>query len=333
MPSFRVAYQGEPGCYSEAATHRFFGPDVECVPCATFADAIGSLGAAGGAERAVIPVENVLAGTLHGNLDLIVGSGSRIVGEVEVEVRHCLLARVDDSTPPRVARSHEMALLQCSAYLRKHGVRAEVAGDTAGAARELAASATPGAQPVMESGTCAIASEGAAARYGLRVVARGIGNAARNFTRFVVLAPKSESPSPAPPLSVPSPTTQSEESDKASKTSIAFALGQGPGRLCQALSVFAFHDIDLTKIESRHIHSLGGANAYPAHAEARWQYLFYVDFKGRVGEASVDQALTALQFKTSFFRVLGSYRMYDWRRDEVGDTIENLTKTTTMNGH
>lgn len=134
-------------------------------------------------------MENVLAGTLYGNLDLIMGSGARIVGEVEVEVSHCLLARSDDITPPHVARSYDIALLQCSDYLRAHGIRAEVAGDTAGAARELAAFEDTEMAPV----TVAIVSEMAVARYGLLVLTRGIDNVASKFTRFVVLSPRGES--------------------------------------------------------------------------------------------------------------------------------------------
>lgn len=285
----RVAYQGEPGCYSEEAALRFCGEDVKCVPCATFEDAVAAV-SEGRAARAVLPVENVLAGTLHANLDLIVGAGVHIVGEVEVDVRHCLLAAPGDTAKPAVARSHPMALMQCSRYLRAAGIRAEVAGDTAGAARELAGGGG--------AGTCAIASARAGKRYGLVVIAREIGNNAVNYTRFVVLS--------GAPCGV--------SRGVGAKTSIAFALDQGPGKLSQALGVFAFHDIDLTKIESRPIYSLGDSaypSAYPAHAEARWQYLFYIDFVGGVGNEGVDLALQSLQCKTSFFRVLGSYEMFN----------------------
>lgn len=329
-----VAYQGEPGCYSEAAAQRFFGAGVRCVPCASFGEAIDAL--RGRAGRAVIPVENVLAGSLHANLDLIVGAGAHVVGEVEVDVRHCLLvpagANRDAAADVNklrltVARSHDMALRQCSEYLARFGIRAEVAGDTAGAARELAHAAASGAT----DGMCAIASEGAAKRYGLQVIARDIGNQRVNFTRFLILSSGIAAPPAAPLPGV------------AAKTSIVFALDQGPGRLCQALGVFAFHDIDLCRIESRHVHSLGSTAAAAMHstharaettaAPARWQYIFYVDFIGSSAEKHVDLALQALQCKTSFYRLLGSYEMFDHRtaRSSTATVVEDASATTLSN--
>ena len=228
----------------------------------------------------------MLAGTIHSNLDRIVGAPSvHIVGEVEVDVKHCLLV-ADKDAKIEVARSHEMALLQCDAYLKKHGIRAEIAGDTAGAARELAKTNTPG--------VAAIASVGAARRYGLHVAAEGIGNSLDNYTRFWVLS-CNERAIPRGP---------------ACKTSIAFTLDLGPGKLVQALSAFAYHDIDLTKIESRHITSLGDAFDHEAHKVARWGYIFYVDFIGTVADKRVELAIESLKLKTAFYRLLGSYEAF-----------------------
>lgn len=298
---YSVAYQGEPGCYSEQAAYRFFGEDIECVPSAGFGDVFDALSTKR-ATRAVLPIENVLAGTIHSNLDRIVGASNvHIVGEVEVDVKHCLLG-TDKDMKVEVARSHEMALLQCDDYLKKHGIRAEIAGDTAGAARELATSRTPG--------VTAIASVGAAKRYGLEILAQGIGNSPINYTRFWVLSCDDTIPIPRGPKC---------------KTSISFTLGLGPGKLVQALSAFAYHDIDLTKIESRHITSLGNAFDCKAHKDARWGYIFYVDIVGSVADKRVELAIESLKTKTAFYRLLGSYEAFSDARSEEPNPVIHQT--------
>lgn len=323
-----VAYQGEPGCYSEEASRTFFGQDVECVPCGGFSEVFLAL-KEGRATRAVLPIENVLAGTIHQNLDLIVASNSiHIVGEVEVDVRHCLLAASDRVAleDVRVARSHYMALAQCDKFLGKHNIRAEVAADTAGSARELSLSNN-------NSYTCAIASRGAAKRYGLHVLREGIGNYADNYTRFWVL---SHAPTTSIPISISSLPKANINMNMninmnisiPKKTSIAFTLENGPGKLVQALTAFAFHDIDLTKIESRHVHSLGINFVHPAHKLARWQYIFYLDIVGGIDDRNVEMALESLKCKTAFYRLLGSYERFSAPSTSSGSQHSNDTNGT-----
>ncbi len=129
-----------------------------------------------------------------------------------------------------------------------------------GAARELAKTNTPG--------VAAIASISAARRYGLHVAAEDIGNTVDNYTRFWILSCDERTVPRGP----------------ACKTSISFTRDLEPRKIVQALSAFAYHDIDLTKIESRHITSLGDAFDHEAHKVARWGYIFYVDFIGSVAD-------------------------------------------------
>lgn len=288
----RVAYQGEPGAYSEQATLKFFEKRGEpsFVPCATFRDMFEALHH-GRVDRAAVPIENSLAGTIHENLDLLLRYRDfTIVGELDFRVSHCLLAlkgtQMSDIT---VVRSHHMALSQCTAYLRSNGLVPEVAYDTAGSAKRIAKDNL--------TGVAAIASRRAAEIYGLGIVDEDIEDEKENFTRFLILSKESVPYVPGTP----------------SKTSLVFSLINGPGVLCRALSVFAVTNIDLTKIESRHIHTVAEALQHEstedldANVERRWGYVFYVDIARHAEEPSVSSALKHLQEITAFYRVLGSY--------------------------
>lgn len=294
MPGPRVAYQGSPGAYSEAAALAYFTPSSgECtatfVPCASFGATFDAL-ASGAADRVMLPIENSLAGTIHENLDkLLRHADVSIVGEHDFRVRHCLLAAPGTGLADiRVARSHYMALGQCRGWLEKAGIPAEVAEDTAGSAARIS-------EEGLEN-CAAVASRRAADIYGLDVVAEGIEDVEENFTRFLVLAK----------CAVDGGAGREEG---AWKTSVAFTLNNVPGALYRALSVFSVAQIDLTKIESRHVHTVIDAVADVDEKTARrWGYVFYIDVGGGVGSESVGNALRSLQQVTPFFRCLGSYR-------------------------
>jgi arogenate/prephenate dehydratase len=308
MPAVvRVAYQGEPGAYSEQACINFFAGEkvvaptldfAECkfVPCPSFVSVFDALNS-GDVDRAVVPFENSLAGTIHSNLDLILRYPNlHIVGEHDFRVRHCLLALpgvvLEDV---KVVRSHFMALAQCTVYLGDNKLTYEVASDTAGSAKRIREECLAGA--------AAIASHRAAAIYDLDILAEDIEDESENFTRFLVLSRKGD------PSFVPDPVDPAI----AFKTSIAFTLYNKPGALFRALSVFAVLDVDLTKVESRHIHTvldvLASENLSPQEAR-RWGYVFYIDFARSFSEEPVKNALKNLQQIAPFFRVLGSYRRH-----------------------
>ncbi|MBA0553071.1 hypothetical protein Golax_023496 [Gossypium laxum] len=284
----RVAYQGVPGAYSEAAAGKAY-PNCEAIPCDQFEVAFQAV-ELWIADRAVLPVENSLGGSIHRNYDLLLRHRLHIVGEVQLPVHHCLLALpgVRKEYLTRVI-SHPQALSQCENTVTKLGlnVTREAVDDTAGAAEYIATNNL--------RDTAAIASARAAELYGLNVLADGIQDDSSNVTRFVMLARDPIIP----------------RTDRPFKTSIVFAHEEGTSVLFKVLSAFAFRNISLTKIESRPhrnrpIRLVDDANVGTAK---HFEYLFYVDFEASMAEVRAQNALAEVQEFTSFLRVLGSYPM------------------------
>lgn len=268
----RIAFQGEEGAYSEEAARdaRFRG-SVRPVPCATFEGVFDAV-ASGRCERGIVPIENSLAGSVRKNYDLLLERELRVVGESYLRIRHCLLALPGvELRDVRTVLSHPQALSQCDASLR--GLLPEASrcatADTAGSARLL--------QEESRRDAAAIASERAARVYGLRVLRRGIEDDPDNYTRFLFLARD-----PADP-------------GEDAKTSLAFSGPNEPGLLARCLAVFARRGIDLTKIESRPLRG------------SPWEYVFYLDFRGRSDRGPGRGALAELDEITGMLRLLGSY--------------------------
>lgn len=264
----KVAFQGEPGAYSEQAVFGYFGA-VETLPRESFENVFETV-VSGEADAALLPIENSLAGSIHQNYDLLLRYQLHIVGEYFLRVRHCLIAapgvRKDEI---RKVISHPQALGQCAAYLRRWGVRTEAVYDTAGSVKMLQASGV--------RDLAAIASRRAAELYGMQILEDGIEDNPENYTRFLAVAREAVRP------------------ETEAKTSIVFTLKNVPGALFKALSVFALRDIDLTKIESR-----------PLQGKP-WEYLFYIDFIGAAHEPGAARALEHLAEYALMLRVLGSY--------------------------
>ncbi|CAL5183000.1 unnamed protein product [Lathyrus oleraceus] len=296
----RVAYQGVPGAYSEAAAGKAY-PNCEAIPCDQFEVAFQAV-ELWIADRAVLPVENSLGGSIHRNYDLLLRHRLHIVGEVQLPVHHCLLALpgIRKEYLTRVI-SHPQALSQCEHTLTKLGlnVAREAVDDTAGAAEFIATNSL--------RDTAAIASARAAELYGLQILADGIQDDPSNVTRFVMLAREPIIP----------------RTDRPFKTSIVFAHDKGTSVLFKVLSAFAFRNISLTKIESRPhrnrpIRLVDDANVGTAK---HFEYLFYVDFEASMAEIRAQNALAEVQEFTSFLRVLGSYPMdmTPWSPSSRGD--------------
>jgi prephenate dehydratase len=264
----QIAFQGEPGAYSEQAVFNYFG-DVETQPCESF-EAVFDAVVSGLCDAGLIPIENSLAGSIHQNYDLLLRHDLHIVGEYPLRVQHCLIALpgVTKSEIKKVI-SHPQALGQCAAYLRGLGVKTESVYDTAGSVKMLRET---GARDL-----AAIASRRAAQIYEMQIIEEGIEDNAENYTRFLGISKSIVRP------------------EGEAKTSIVFTLKNQPGALFKALSVFALRDIDLTKIESRPI-------------EGRpWEYSFYLDVSGDQQEPKLERALAHLGEMTESIRVLGSY--------------------------
>ena len=276
----RVAYQGEPGAFSETAARDLVGDAISPVPAPSF-EAMFSAVIDGEADLCVAPIENTLAGSIHRNYDLLLESPLTIIGETNLRVVHCLIAPQDVAVEDvRRVYSHPVALAQCSAFLASHASMEPVAAhDTAGSVRV-----------VIERGRrdeAAIASAAAAAIYGARVLLTGIEDNAQNFTRFLLLAREDRSDSFVP------------KERKRWKTSIVFRVANQPGALYHSLGAFANAAIDLAKIESRPV------------AGRPWEYSFYLDVIGRRGEPAMTQALADLTAMSEMVRVLGSYPAAD----------------------
>ncbi len=272
---YRVAFQGEPGAYSELAALEYFRSEqADPVPCEQFEDVFAAV-SSGEATCAFLPIENSLAGSIHKNYDLLLEHELFIIGEYYLRVSHCLMActgvRLEDIT--RVL-SHPQALAQCARRLKEMGITPTAAADTAGSARKLSEQQDPH--------TGVLASRRAAEVYGLEILQENMEDNQENFTRFLVLA--------RDPIQAGEDPHQGEQ-----KSSIVFYLAHQPGTLYQVLKKFAGHQINLTKIESRPIQG------------KPWEYMFYIDFVEPPGSASGEAVLQQLTDQVPFLRVLGTY--------------------------
>ncbi|KAK9155684.1 hypothetical protein Sjap_003164 [Stephania japonica] len=282
----RVAYKGAPGSFSEAAALKAY-PLCEAVPCDEFEAAFRAV-ELWLANKAVLPIESSVGGSVHRNYDLLLRHSLHIVGEVQMAIHHCLLGLpgVEIEEIKRVL-SHPQAITQCEIELNKLGVVKESVEDTAAAAQFVASN------DLRDTG--AIASARAATLYGLNILAENVEDESDNITRFLILAREPVIPGTARPF----------------KTSIVFTLEEGPGVLFKALAVFALRDISLTKIESRPqrkqpLRFVGD----PGNGSAKYfDYLFYIDFEASMAEERAQNALGHLQEFAPFLRVLGCYPM------------------------
>lgn len=241
----RVAYQGVEGAYSHAAASRRYAArrgGAQLTGHGSFREAATAV-VRGAADVALLPIENSTAGSINETYDLLGELPLVITGEAISKIEHCLLG-LDGATVEelRVVYSHPQALAQCQAFLAQHPhIRAEPMFDTAGAAQQVRS---------LGDRTCAaIASEAAAARWGLQILHRAIQTEAGNATRFVEVSRNAV----AVPL------------DASAKTSLIIELTDKPGALGPVLIAFARRGISLTKLESRPV---------PARP---WHYRFYLD--------------------------------------------------------
>jgi chorismate mutase/prephenate dehydratase len=264
-----VAFQGEVGAYSEEAAFQFFGTAIEIRPRETL-EGVFRVVEEGGVQYGIIPVENSLEGSISQSYDLMLESGLRVCGEVDLRVIHCLIAGPDAGLDTvKKVYSHPQALGQCRSFLKHLKVALIPSYDTAGSVKMI-----------KESGlvdSAAIASARAAEIYGMKVIASEIEDNPNNFTRFFILAGKDSPPSGN------------------DKTSIVFSTKDRPGALYEALGEFSQRNINLAKLESR-----------PTRQKP-WQYNFYLDFEGHREEAAAREALDRVEKLSIFLKVLGSY--------------------------
>src|SRR5262245_30965200 len=280
----KIAYQGEPGAFSEAAARRVDG-EAQLVPCRSFEEVFDSVDG-GPALYGVVPIENSIGGSIHRNYDLLLTHELTIVGEVELPVVHHLLA-LPGATLEGLRRvySHPQGLAQCERFLHTlKGVEVIATYDTAGSAKMVADSG--------QTDAAAIASARAGEVFGLKALASGIQDFSDNITRFLVIGRR--------PL----------KNSVADKTTIVFTVPNEPGALFKALSVFALRGVDLTKLESRPI---------PGRP---WEYLFYADLAAARDKLTCARALGHLAEFAPTRRTLGSYASWKSREERSPDPFE-----------
>src|SRR5712692_10405976 len=271
--TIRVAFQGEPGAFSEAAAIQLLGDAIATVPRATFEAAFTATGE-GSADALLAPVENSLAGSVVRVFDLLMESRLAIVAETILPIEMQLIAAPGASLSDiRSVASHPMALAQCERFFATHPQWKRVpAEDTAGSVREALSSG--------DKSRGAIAGRRAAEHYHGVILAERIQDNAENFTRFVLLLPENEAAAWLSP--------------EARKVSLAMRLAHRPGALLASLEPFAKHAVNLLKIESRPIHG------------RPWEYQFFIDVEAS-DVALLEQALLEVRGATSELRVLGRY--------------------------
>ena len=266
----RVCYQGAEGAYSEEATVRFFGKDVNSFHVDSFRDAFGAL-EDGSADYAVLPIENSTAGIVSEVYDLLTEYENYIVGEQIIDIKHCLLgvpgAKLEDIT---TVYSHPQSLMQSARFLSEHADIKQISmKNNAFAARKVAED--------KDKTQAAIASRRAGEVYGLEIIQEAINQAESNSTRFIVV------------------TNQKVFLKGAGKISLCLEIPHEAGSLYHIMSHFIYNGLNMTKIESRPIE------------DRNWEYRFFIDFDGNLEDSAVKNALRGLREEAKMMKILGNY--------------------------
>lgn len=276
--SARVAFQGEPGAFSQIAARQLLGDAVETIPCPTFESLFGSI-AEQRADLILAPLENTLAGPVLRCYDLLYqstqGPGAlTMTGEVVLRISHCVIGCPGSSLESiRRIQSHPVALAQCEQFFAAHPTIAKaVADDTAGSVRQIVQANDPT--------VAAIASEFAARQYGAQILASDVEDDPKNFTRFALLQPASDA-------------TSDPEADAAT---LVLTVANQPGALFHCLEPLAFNSVDLMSLVSRPL------------VGTPWHYRFFLEVAASASDPRLIRALAELEFRTVELRVLGSYR-------------------------
>ncbi len=274
-----IAYQGEPGANSDIACRQAY-PDMEPLPCPTFEDAFAAV-RSGKAALAMIPIDNSVAGRVADIHHLMPASRLHIVAEWFLPVQHQLMAPKGATLKTiKTAESHVHALGQCRNIIRALRLKAVVAADTAGAAREVAESG--------DISRAVLATKLAAKIYGLRILKKDVADAKHNTTRFVVLAREPR---------------WAGRKEKRVITTFVFQVRNIPAALYKALGGFATNGVNMTKLESYMVDGSFTATQ------------FYADVDGHPKSRALELALEELEFVSvpKSLRILGVYPAHRFR--------------------
>jgi prephenate dehydratase len=270
-----VAFQGELGAFSHSAVLEFFGKNVRLLPLPNLQEVFDSL--SGNARFAVVPIENSRSGDIGETIDLLQVFDYKIIGEVILPVRQCLIIYKDsDLGKIRKVMSHPQAIAQCARFLDMYGKgwQRVPAYDTAGAVKMIAGG------KLLD--TAAIASELASGIYGMKLIKTGIEDDPNNATRFIA-------------ISKTGTFKMKLKHGRYFKTSMIFQTVHRPGSLVAALGCLSERGINLLKIVSRPIQG------------KHWEYSFYLEFEGSVEDRNCDEAIKELETRTTHLKLLGSY--------------------------
>lgn len=272
----RIAIQGVIGSFHDIAAHQYFeGEQIQLICCATFEELFQHI-KEDPTTIGMLAIENTIAGSLLHNYELLRDSGTTIVGEHKLHIKHsiCCLPEDDFNTLEEV-HSHPVALMQCRGFLSKHpSVKAVEDEDTAGSAEMISR--------LQKKGWAAICHADAAKFYEMKVLEDGIEDNKHNFTRFLV-------------VSNPMKADFLRPLNKADKASLVFSLPHEEGSLSKILTILSFYDINLTKIQSLPV--IGH----------EWEYMFYVDVTYD-DLTRYRQSIDAITPLTRELKILGEYK-------------------------
>ncbi len=266
----KVAFLGPEGTFTQAAVLKQFGASVRALPLPAIDEVFHEV-EGGIADFGVVPIENSSEGTVNHTLDMFLGSGLKICGEVELRINHHLMGRMTGLAAVKRVCAHPQALAQCRGWLDDQLPdvdRVPVSSNAEGARRARD-----------ERDTAAIAGRAAAEIYGLHLLASDIEDRPDNTTRFLVIGRKLFSASGIDKTTL---LVSARDTD-------------GAGALFRLLEPLAEHQVNMTRIESR-----------PSR-KRKWDYVFFIDIEGHVSDPAVAEALAALEKRASLFKVLGSY--------------------------
>ena len=279
MTKVKIAFQGEKGAYSHLACEEMFkGADIK--NCASFEETFKTV-FEDELYKAIIPLENSLAGRVTDIHYLLTKYKLQIYAEHFQTVEHCLLSKKNiELKDIKYVRSHSQAIGQCQDIIKKNNFKTIISADTAGSAKDLAAG--------NDNSIAAIASELAAKTYGLKIIKKNIEDEAGNVTRFLVMGKNAKHPE--------------YEKNKKYITTCIFRLKSEPSALYKSLGGFATNQINLTKLESFSV-----KNTFD-------QFNFYLDLEGHIEQKPVQKSLEELGFHTESLDILGVYEASVFRQ-------------------
>jgi prephenate dehydratase len=278
MSRIKIAFQGEKGAYSHIACEEIY-KGAEIKNCATFEETF-KIAFENEDVKAIIPLENSLAGRVADIHYLLPKYKLQIYGEHFQNVEHCLLCKKEAELKDiKYIRSHAQAIGQCQNIIKKNKFKPIISADTAGSAKDLADN--------KDKSIAAIASELAAKIYDLKILEKNIEDETGNVTRFLIMGKNVKQP----------------EYEKSKKyiTSCIFRLKSEPSALYKSLGGFATNQINLTKLESFSV-----KNTFD-------QTNFYLDLEGHIEEKAVQKSLEELGFHTENLDILGVYEASKFR--------------------